>query len=70
MKVTKHKGLFDRWKNLSWDVNHAAGLVQNDMEIDENDLLIHIAEARRLIQKLETLVRDTNNYLIHNVEPK
>lgn len=64
LKIKADEKLFDRFRDLSWDVRNAGSLVQNDMEIPEDEAWVLIAQANRLVAKLQKLVDDTRTHVM------
>lgn len=64
MKVKADRELFERFRDLGDEVQSAGALVQNNVEMDENEALVLIAQANRLVSKLQKLVDDTRTHVM------
>lgn len=54
--------LFNEIKSLEFDVQHLAGLVQNEMPIDLDDINHWVADKNRLIDKLASIQAKIKKY--------
>lgn len=66
MKIVADKALFDRWIQMKHDLQHQAGIVQNDMELPEVEALIILSKGEQLIFKLKQLQDDTRAHVMKN----
>lgn len=70
-KIKANEKIFNSWRDLGYDfsilVQHIAGLVQNDMELEHNEISEGFEQAGKIRAKIDqefkALIRKTMEYI-------
>ena len=59
IKIKGNEKLFNDWIHLKWKIQHLAGMVQNDMEIEQEELEEWLQDIRDTCKLIKEVRADT-----------